>query len=814
MLRLQDIQARIPERWFVLAGVALLGCITLAGLIVTIYAAWLFHDLPDASDLADYRPATATRVYAGDGTLIGEFSDERRIYVPYEQIPVPVIQAFLAAEDRNFFNHGGVDVSGLGRAMFKNVFNAATGRRLEGGSTITQQVAKNVLLTSETSINRKVKEAILANRLEATLTKQQILELYLNEIFLGYRSYGVAAAAFNYFGKSLDQLTPDEAAYLAALPKGPNNYHPKRHPQRALERRNWVLREMRESNFLTEASYAEARARPLVTQDAPRRAQYRDADFFVEEARRRAIQQFGAEEVNRGGYYLRTTLDPQLQSAARNALMRGLEDYDRRHGWRGPWGTTDFADGWQEEALKRTTPPERRAWEAAAVESVSGNTVRIRTARSDRTGSLLAADAAWANANRPLRRGDLVFVEPRDGQFALKQVPQVNGALVAIEPYSGRVLAMVGGYSYALSSFNRATQARRQPGSAFKPFVYATALEGDYTPASIVLDAPISFAGGPGGTRWSPENYSRQYYGPQTLRRGLELSRNVMTVRLAQAVGMRNIVDLSKRMGVSDNLQPNLSVSLGAGETTPYDLTAAYAAFINGGRRIDPYLIELVQDRDGETIFRADQRRCRDCGRPFTGQESPRLEPRGQQVIDPITAYQISSMLEGVVQRGTAVRARGLGPWVAGKTGTTNEYRSAWFVGFSSDIVVGVFVGFDDNRSLGSGEAGAATAVPVFIDFMEVALRERPARPFVRPANAVFRSVNGIEEAFRPGTERRREEERPAAPPQPSGPQNYYDVIRREQEAAAGQTPSEAPAPPATPPPPKKEPAEDLSGLY
>ena len=814
MLRLQDIQARIPERWFVLAGVVLLGGITLAGLIVTIYAAWLFHDLPDASELADYRPATATRVYAGDGTLIGEFSDERRIYVPYEQVPLPVIQAFLAAEDRNFFNHGGVDVSGLGRAMFKNVFNAATGRRLEGGSTITQQVAKNVLLTSETSINRKVKEAILANRLEATLSKQQILELYLNEIFLGYRSYGVAAAAFNYFGKSLDQLTPDEAAFLAALPKGPNNYHPKRHPQRALERRNWVLREMRESNFLTEAQYEEARARPLVTQDAPRRAQYADADFFVEEARRRAIAQFGREEVNRGGYYLRTTLDPQLQSAARDALMRGLEDYDRRHGWRGPWGTTDFADGWQEEALKQTVPPERRAWEAAAVESVSGNTVRVRTARSDRTGSLLAEDAAWANANRQLRRGDLIFVEPRGGQFALKQVPRVNGALVAIEPYSGRVLAMVGGYSYALSSFNRATQAERQPGSAFKPFVYATALEGDYTPASIVLDAPISFAGGPNGTRWSPENYSRQYYGPQTLRRGLELSRNVMTVRLAQAVGMRNVVDLARKMGVSDSLQPNLSVSLGAGETTPYDLTAAYAAFINGGRRIDPYLIELVQDRDGDTIFRADERRCRECGRPFTGQESPRLELRGEQVIDPITAYQISSMLEGVVQRGTAARARGLGPWVAGKTGTTDDYRSAWFVGFSSDIVVGVFVGFDDNRSLGHGETGSTAAVPVFIDFMEVALRERPARPFVRPKNAVFRTVNGIEEAFRPGTERRREEERPAPPPQPTGPQNYYDVIRREQEAAAGATPSDAPAQPATPPPPRIEPAEDLSGLY
>ncbi|WP_374596532.1 penicillin-binding protein 1A [Brevundimonas sp.] len=804
---------RIAERWFVRAGIVLLGGIALAGLAVAIYAAWLFHDLPDASDLADYRPATATRVYAGDGTLIGEFSDERRIYVPYSQIPDTVVQAFLSAEDNDFFNHGGIDVSGLGRAMFKNVFNAASGRRLEGGSTITQQVAKNVLLEGQTGINRKVKEAILSNRLEATLTKDQILELYLNEIYLGYRSFGVAAAAYNYFGKSLSELTPDEAAFLAALPKGPANYHPKRFPGRATGRRDWVLGEMNQNGWLTDAQLIEARAKPLVTQDAPRRAQYADADFFVEEARRQAIARFGREEVNRGGYYMRTTLDPSLQSAARDALMRGLENYDRRHGWRGAWGTTDFADGWQQVALAETRPPERRAWQAAAVESVSGNNVRIVTARDGDTGSLLAADAAWANANRPLKRGDLIFVEPTGGQFALKQVPRVNGALVAIEPQSGRVLAMVGGYSYALSSFNRATQAERQPGSAYKPFVYAAALEGDFTPASIVLDAPISFAGGANGGRWTPENYSRQYYGPQTLRRGLELSRNVMTVRLAQSVGMNNIVALSEKMGVADNLTPNLSVSLGAGETTPYRLTAAYAAFVNGGRKVDPYLIEMVQDRDGETLYRADDRRCRDCGRPFTGQESPRLDPRGQQVIDPITAYQISSMLEGVVQRGTAASARGLGRWVGGKTGTTNEYRSAWFVGFSSDIVVGVFIGFDDNRPLGYGETGTTAAVPVFADFMQTALRERPARPFVRPKNAIFRSVNGIEEAFRPGTTRRIEERAPTGPTVPTGPQNYNDVIRREQEEA--ERPSAGPAvPPPTAPPPVKPPAEDLSGLY
>ncbi len=803
---------KIADRWFVWAGTALMGAVAAAGVVVAVYAAYVIHDLPDAAELADYRPATATRVYGGDGTLIGEFSEQRRIYVTYNQVPDQVVHAFLAAEDSSFFNHGGLDVSGVGRAMFKNVFNVLSGNRLEGGSTITQQVAKNVLLSDETKLNRKLKEAILSTRLETVLTKEQLLELYLNEIYLGYRSYGVAAAAYNYFGKSLDQLTLEEAAFLAALPKGPSNYHPRRRTEAAIGRRNWVLGQMEDAGFITAEQRDAAQARPLNARAAPRRAEYADADFFVEEARRRAISMFGQEEVNRGGYYLRTTLDPELQSAARVALMRGLENYDRRHGWRGAWGETDFADGWQEEALRRQTPPERRTWEAAAVESVQGSTVRVRTAKEQRSGTLLAADVAWSNNSRkPLKRGDLIFVEPSGGQFALRQVPAVNGALVAIEPQSGRVLAMVGGYSYALSSFNRATQARRQPGSAYKPFVYAAALEGDFTPASIVLDAPISFPGGPGGKPWTPSNYSRRFYGPQTLRRGLELSRNVMTVRLAQAVGMKSIVDLSKRMGVVDDMQPNLAMSLGAGETTPYQITAAYSAFVNGGRRVDPYLIEVVQDRYGKTIHRADRRACRECSRSFSGQESPRLEPRGTQVIDPITAYQISSMLEGVVQRGTAASVRGLGPNVGGKTGTTNEYRSAWFVGFSSDIVVGVFVGFDDNRSLGSGEAGASAAVPIFGEFMETALRSRPARPLVRPKNAIFKTVNGIEEAFRPGTERNVRADPVRV--EPTGPQAYNDVIAREQNnAPAAPAQTQAPATPATPP--RKEVPEDLSGLY
>ena len=807
------------ERWFVMAGIAILGFVALAGMVVALYTAYLFHDLPDAGELAEYRPPTATRVYAWDGTLIGEFSQERRIFVPYEEIPPVVIQAFLAAEDKHFFQHGGIDVSGFGRAMANNVLNLAQGRRLEGGSTITQQVAKNVLLTSDTTIGRKVREAILAQRLESVLTKEQILELYLNEIFLGYRSYGVAAAAYNYFGKSLDELTPAEAAFLAALPKGPNNYHPRRRTEAAIGRRNWILGQMRELGWLNEAAEREAMAAPLVVRDAPVRSEYQDADYFVEEARRIALRTWG-QDVNRGGYYMRTTLDPRLQSMARDALMRGLESYDRRHGWRGAWGETEINAGWRERARAESPPSERRGWQAAVVESASGSNVRILLASDGSEGALVASDAAWAAAGAGLSTGDLIFVEPLDGgSYGLRQVPEVNGSLVAIEPWSGRVVAMVGGYSYSLSSFNRATQAMRQPGSAFKPFVYASALETDFTPTSIVVDGPISLVGA-GGQRWSPQNYSRRYYGPTTLRRGLELSRNAMTVRLAQSIGMERVRDDAIRYGVVDDMEPVLSMALGAGETTVLRLTGAYAAFANGGRRVRPHLIELVQDRNGQTIWNAESdvepgRSCRNCDRNFDGRESPRVPPNGEQVMDPITAYQITSMLEGVVQRGTATRARVLGRPVAGKTGTTNDYRSAWFVGYTPDLIVGVFIGFDDNRSLGSGEAGGVAAVPIFVDFMQEAMQGRPVLEFARPQNAIWRNVDGIEEAFRPGSEalRRREEEEVVTAPTDARP-TYAPVDGVPYSPGPRVPPDEMPPPPDAAPPPRTPPPEDLSGLY
>ncbi|MDG2522316.1 penicillin-binding protein 1A [Caulobacter segnis] len=780
------------QKWAAIAGVTALSVIALAGFAVAVYAAWLFHDMPDAGDLQDYRPPTATRVYAWDGTLIGEFSRERRIFVRYDQIPPHLIYAFLAAEDRNFFEHSGVDVGGLSRAMIKNVGNATAGRRLEGGSTITQQVAKNVLLTSDRTVGRKLKEAILAQRLESSLTKQQILELYLNEIWLGYRSYGVAVAAYNYFGKAINDLTIAEAAYLAAVPKGPDNYHPIRNKARAVQRRNWVLGQMAEAGWITRAQAQAAMKEDLKVQPAPTRAQYRDADYFVEEVRRRALATLGPR-LNEGGYYMRTTLDPRLQSSAREALMEGLERYDRRHGWRGAWGQVEVAEGWEAAALKKSPPSERRAWQAALVDSVSGGSVRVRPAKEGAPGLLASEDVAWARAGKGLSAGDLVFVEPaQGGGYRLKQVPLVNGALVAMEPHTGRVLAMVGGYSFSLSKFNRATQAKRQPGSAFKPFVYATALENGYTPASTVADAQISLVGAKEGEVWSPENYNHEYYGSLPLRRGLELSRNTMTVRLAQGVGMRKISDMAVRTGVTDKMLPVLAMALGAGETTPFRLTAAYAPFANGGRKVEPHLIELVQDREGKTLLRADKRECPKCGSGFNGEESPRLPVTGQQVMDPITAYQITSMLEGVVQRGTATQARVLGRPVAGKTGTTNEYRSAWFVGYTPQIIVSVFIGFDDNRSLGSSETGGVASVPIFIDFMQEAMKGVPPTPFKEPKNAKFGYVRGMREAFRPGTE-----PKPVTTPLiPTGPIPYGQIA----PTAPGQAP------------PKRDP--DLTGLY
>jgi penicillin-binding protein 1A len=793
-------------RWSAFAGVALLTLVAVAGLCLAIYMGWLFHDMPNASELVDYHPPTATRVYAWDGTLIGEYSTERRIYVPYDQIPPQLAEAFLAAEDHNFFSHGGVDVGGVGRAMFKDVFNILQGRRPEGGSTITQQVAKNVLLTNEATIGRKLKEAILATRLEQALTKQQILELYLNEIWLGHDSYGVGAAAYNYFGKSISDLSLAECAFLAALPKGPDNYNPARHKAAAIQRRNAILQAMVGLGWARAGDAADAMRQDIVVQP-PQRAKYHDADYFVEEVRRQALAMFG-DKVNQGGYYVRTTLDPRLQTAARIALMDGLETYDRRHGWRGAWGRVENVQpGWEKAALAHSPPSERKKWQVALVEDASG---KVKLAADDSEGEIVPEDVSWARGGKGLAVGDLVFVEPNDkgSGFRLRQVPQVNGAMVAMDPNTGRVLAMVGGYSFSLSSFNRATQAMRQPGSSFKPFVYATALENGFTPASIVSAGPISLPGA-NGAIWSPENYEHNFPGPLIFRRGLELSLNTMTVRIAQQVGMSKIRENAIKFGVVKDMDPVLAMALGAGETTPFKITAAYSAFLNGGRRINPHLVELVEDRDGKSIFRADDRDCRGCNRDFNGDFGPQFEPEGQQVVDPITAYQIATMLQGVVQHGTAIQARELNWPVGGKTGTTNDFRSAWFIGFTPQIVVGTFVGFDDNRSLGHGETGAVASVPIFIEFMKEALKGMPKMDFTPPPGTVFAQVGPNREAFRPGTE-------------PHGPISAGGGGGGGGSGPQAVTPLNPtglplPATPAAPPPPKAvrpTKPDELNGLF
>ncbi len=792
-------------RWAALAGAVALGAVAAAGLVLAVYAALLFKDLPSTAELAEYRAPTSTRAYASDGTLIAELGQERRIFTPYDQIPPMLMRAFLAAEDHNFFQHGGIDVQGLGRAATRDLLGAATGHRLQGGSTITQQVAKNILLSNEVTFGRKIKEAILAQRIEQTLPKSRILEIYLNQIPLGYQSYGVGAAAYNYFGKPLHDLDLAQMAYLAALPKGPNNYHPIRHKAAAIARRNWILGEMASLSWVSRASAQAAMHEDLVVQTKPMRAHYRDADYFVEEVRLRARGTIDRNAEN-AGLYLRTTLDSRLQSLARASLMKGLESYDHRHGWRGPWAHVEPGQDWQALAKARPRPWERRDWRAALVDSANGAGVRVTTLDGV-DGDLDGGDVAWANASKPLKAGDLIFVEPGQGdakRFNLRQIPIVNGAIVALEPRSGRILAMVGGYSFSLSKFNRATQARRQPGSSFKPFVYATALENGFTPASEVLDAPIYLNGG-GGKVYSPENFEHRYSGMTAFRNGLVYSKNTMTVRIAQRVGMKKIVAAAERDGVVTSMAPVLAMALGAGETTPFDITSAYAAFANGGRRIQPHLIELAEDHTGHVVWKADRRACPGCGDAYDGQESPRVAPDGAQVMDPITAYQISLMLEGVTTRGTAAAVSSLGRHIAGKTGTTNDFRSAWFVGYTPDIVVGVFVGFDDDRSLGDNETGAVDAVPIFIDFMKDALKDTPNVDFAAPKTAKIAYAHGNREAFQPGTEPKPPPPRPArAPPVAGQPPIPYG-----QAFPNGQLPPAA----APPPPPKKAP-KDLNGLY
>ncbi|PZQ46479.1 MAG: penicillin-binding protein [Micavibrio aeruginosavorus] len=707
------------------------------------------RDLPDYSQLKKYEPPIVTRIYAGDGRLLAEYAQERRVFVPIGAIPDQVKNAFIAAEDQNFYTHPGVDIVAIARAALRNFTG---GGRLVGASTITQQVAKNFLLTNERSYERKIREAILATRMEKAMTKDQILELYLNEIYLGQRSYGVAAAAQTYFDKKLDDLNVAEVAYLAALPKAPNNYHPVRKHNAALARRNWVVGRMLEDGYITKSQAELATASPLAM-TLKDESDVVSAPFFAEDVRRQLKAQYGEESLYQGGLAVRTSVDPRLQDIAQRSLRQGLMEYDRRHGWRGPFQHIDSMDDWAAQLLKVEEPDNMPSdWALAVVLEGGAASAKIGFADKD-TATLPLSGVQWARkcleecyalgpeitaVNQVLKSGDVIFVHnigtSKKPNWELQQIPAVQGALVAMDPHTGRVLAIQGGWKYGPSQFNRATQAKRQPGSAFKPFIYLAALDKGFTPATRVLDAPFTMEQSP-GSFWSPTNYSGQYYGPTPIRVGVEKSRNLMTVRLAAHLGMPTVVEYAKRFGIADDMKPYLSYALGAGETTLLKLTNAYAMLVNGGKKITPTIVDRIQDRRGKTIYSYDNRPCPNCGKliRWDGQSTPEVPDGREQIADERTSYQMVSILEGVVQRGTAAKLAELGRPLAGKTGTTNKSKDTWFVGFSPDLVVGVFVGFDDPKSLGKRETGGSTAAPIFGAFMKEALKDTPPTPFRVP---------------------------------------------------------------------------------
>lgn len=726
-----------------------------------LYGFWKYgRGLPDYTQLKDYEPPVATRIHAGDGRLLAEFAVQRRVFVPIEAMPRRVISAFLAAEDKDFYNHFGVSLPSILRAVLTNIRNLGSSRRPVGASTITQQVAKNFLLTNELSIARKAKEAILAIRIERALSKSRILELYLNEIYLGFGSYGVAAAALNYFNKSLDELTMGEAAFLAALPKAPNNYHPVRARREATARRNWVLSRMAEDGHISAAEAEAAQVAPLEVRP-PQPPDSYAASYFVEEVRRDLAGRQGEKALYEGGLSVRTTLDTRLQGIARQVLRAGLVAYDRRRGWRGPVARIVPGSDWtaQLDAAAKAAPA-IEGWSLAVIRAVDDAGADLLL-RDGSAGRIPLAELTWARlldekgdrgprvrkAGDAVQPGDVVFAEPvqargsgdkrvayPEGTFALRQVPAINGGLLAMDPHTGRILAMTGGFSYERSQFNRVTQAMRQPGSAFKPFVYLAALDSGLTPSTRILDAPFVIDQGAGLGKWKPANYTREFYGPSPMRLGIEKSRNLMTVRLAQTIGMEKVAEYAERFGIVDKLPRQLSMSLGAGETTLLKLTTAYAMLVNGGRQIAPTLIDRIQDRNGRTVWKHEARGCPGCAAPAWRQQPvPVLPDTRKALTSPASAYQIVTMLQGVVQRGTGVRIRAVGKPLAGKTGTTNESRDTWFVGFSPDLAVGVFAGFDEPKSLGRRETGSSIAAPIFRDFMALALENQPGIPFRIP---------------------------------------------------------------------------------
>ena len=707
---------------------------------------WAFsNNLPDYKFLKSYKPSVSSKVYSGDGELVNDFSTEKRIFVPYNAISERVINSFLSAEDKNFYTHPGVDAKGVLRAVIKNISNVVSSRRLEGASTITQQVAKNFLLTNEVSLNRKIKEAILAFRIERALSKERILELYLNQIYLGGGAYGVASASLEYFDKPISELSYDEAALLAALPKAPSRYNPYRDIKLAKFRRDLVLKNLYENNYITNDQYEKFIDKKIILKKR-KKTFTEDTSYYVEDIRKNVVDQLGFDKVYKQGLNISTPINLSLQKIAIKSLREGLITYDQRKGWRGPLLRKKKISNWQEK-LDKFRLEKSINWNLAIVKKIDKFSVKILTDKNI-NGIIKYENISWIKKefSEILKIGDVVYVEKlNDDLFALRQLPEINGGIVVMDPFTGRVLALSGGFSFKKSEFNRATQALRQPGSAFKPFIYALALENGYTPSTLILDAPLVLEQGFDLKMWKPENYGKKFYGPSTLRMGLEKSRNLMTVRIAQDLGLKKIVNFSKQLGIYDDPSELLSISLGSAETTLLKLTSAYSSFVNGGKLIKPIMIDRIQDSEGNTIFNNEKRKCANCDQiSHLSEKYPEIENEFSQIFSPQTAYQMTSILEGTVQNGTAKKLKDLNLDLAGKTGTTNGNTDTWFVGFTSKLVIGVYVGSDNPKSLGKYETGAKTALPIFKNFIIKAIKKEDARPFKVADNILMRVIDPI----------------------------------------------------------------------
>ncbi len=717
----------------------------LLSLVTVLIVLWTFsNSIPDYRFLKNYKPPVSSKMYSGEGDLVADFSKEKRIFVPFEAIPKNVINSFLSAEDKNFFSHPGVDAKGLMRAIVNNIDNILNSKRLEGASTITQQVAKNFLLTNEVSINRKIKEAILAFRIERALTKERILELYLNQIYLGSGAYGVAAASLEYFDKSIKELNYNEAALLAALPKAPSKYNPYRNKDLAKFRRNLVLNNLFENNLISEKKYLEFKDKPIELKKI-KKVFLEDSQYYIEDVRKNIIDQLTYEKVYKQGYNINTPINLKLQKIATRSLRNGLIAYDKRKGWRGPLKNINYTKKWLEKIEKNFRLEKSIGWQIAIVKKVNKFNAQIET-ENYLEGIIEYKEISWTKKDFKdlLKEGDVIYVKKLNKNFfSLEQLPKINGGAVVMDPFTGRVLALSGGFSFKNSEFNRASQALRQPGSAFKPFVYAVALENKYTPSSLVLDAPLVLDQGVDLKKWKPENYGKKFYGPSTLRIGLEKSRNLMTVRIAKNLGIDKIANFSKAMGIYEEPEELLSISLGSAETTLLSLTSAYSSFVNGGKLIKPILIDRIQDGEGNTIINNENRKCTNCDKiSFTSQEFPKIEDNYQQLFSPQTAYQVTSFLQGVVQRGTGKKLKKLGLNLAGKTGTTNDNTDAWFIGFTSNLVIGVYVGMDNPEPLGKFETGSKAALPIFEEFVKKAIKKSDARPFKVPENITLMVID------------------------------------------------------------------------